>query len=197
MTDQMNEQPSADNSPEELAVLKERAKVLGLSFSPNIGIATLRERIAEKLGATEEAPAAEAPAVVAPAPGNARQQIYREAMKLVRVRIQNLDPKKKDLKGEIICVGNEYIGTVKKFVPFGEGSDEGWHLPNIIYQHLKSRKFLETKLNKRPDGREQLSTRWVREYALELLPPLTQAELNKLATAQMAEGIVETTDALN
>lgn len=121
-----------------------------------------------------------------------RTELHREAMALLRCRITNLNPAKKDLHGEIFVVGNRYIGTVRKFVPYGEATDDGYHIPKVLYDELVSRQFQQINTKRDPrTGTNQVTTRWVREFAIEVLPPLTQEELNKLATAQAAAGSID------
>lgn len=116
-----------------------------------------------------------------------REQVRKDALKLIRVRIQNLDPKKRDLNGEIFTVGNKYVGTIKKFVPYGAVTDDGWHLPYMLYENLRERKFLNIRTFKdRKTGRDRQEDTWEREFAFEVLPQLTPEELGKLAAAQMA-----------
>lgn len=180
---------------DELTVLKERAKLMGIQHSPNIGLEALRKKIADvQEGKQEEEPAQEQPQVnpLGDAPPVERklslgQQLRLEQTRLVRVRIQNLDPKKKDLPGEIITVANEYIGTVRKFVPFGEATDDGYHIPYCIYNFLKNRQFLQINVSKK-NGQQVVKTAMVREFAIEELPPLTEEELAHLAQAQTAAG---------
>lgn len=119
-----------------------------------------------------------------------RQHIQREKMKLVRLRITNMDPKKKDLPGEIITVANEYLGTVRKFVPFGEATDNGYHVPYCIYEVLRDRKFLNIRTRKGKNGTPVVESNYAKEFALEVLPPLSEAELQRLATAQIAAGTI-------
>jgi hypothetical protein len=119
-----------------------------------------------------------------------RDDLIAEQMKLVRCRIANLDPKKKDLPGEIYTIANEYLGTVRKFVPFGEATDNGYHLPFCLYQMLDEKRFLNIRVRK-VDGKEQVSHVWSKEFALEILPQLTEAELARLAASQAASGIIE------
>ena len=257
----MSDNEQSSGSPSELELLKNRARLLGVEFSNNIGLETLKERVAAKMaaigddedeapteqvqqpnpldnedgptgdfdeGIEEEEPADEVtqPAVtktdpielkpiapfVAPdlpdptkssslgspvaaaadKPLSFRQQLFNENMKLVRVRIQNLDPKKKDLAGEIISVSNKVLGTVKRFVPYGEVTDEGWHIPYIIYKELSTRKFLQITTSKdRQTKQVKVIKRWAKEFAFEVLPPLTEAELKQLAAAQAAAGSIE------
>jgi len=257
------------SGPSELELLKQRARLLGVEFSNNIGIDTLRERVNAKIGevnsgdtgseqSSDEADTASdgtqqnqnfdddieeeqaegqaliqnafdaaaqiaatkvtAPATtpispsgeikrVTPIVGNTpdltasaktgsplapregrtptlRQHLYNEQMKLVRVRIQNLDPKKADLNGEVICIANKHLGNVKMYVPYGETTDDGWHIPYIIYKELARRKFLSIRTVKDPRTKQPVVKKgWAKEFAIDILPPLTQKELNQLAVA--------------
>ena len=118
-----------------------------------------------------------------------RQILMRDQMKLVRVRIANLDPSKKDLSGEILTVANEYIGTVRKFIPFGEATDEGYHVPQCLLSMMQERKFQTIRTIKdRRSGTVRVETGEAREFAIEILEPLSEAEMRQLATAQQAAG---------
>jgi len=119
-----------------------------------------------------------------------RQHLIETEMKLVRCRITCLDPKKKDLPGEILTVGNEYLGTVRKFVPFGEHTDDGYHIPHCIYTMMRDRKFVSIQ-TKKIGGKEQIISRDAAEFAIEVLEPLTKQQLHDLAVAQIAAGTVE------
>jgi len=192
-----------DLQVDELALLKQRATLLGVSFSNNIGLETLKERIQAKQAELEGGPAAVTAAPVAaktmPVPGAAeapvkqltlRQYIHAKSMKLVRLRIVNLDPKKKDLPGEFLTVANEHLGTVTKFIPFGEVTDNGYHVPYCLYKMMKNRKFLNirTYKDKKNDNQIRVEQRWANEFALEVLDPLTPQQLAELAAAQTAAG---------
>ena len=139
------------------------------------------------------APSAVVSAPVAPKVSKAavnqalRDEIVAREMALVRVRIQNLDPKKANLPGEILTVANEYLGTVRKFIPYGEATDDGYHVPVCLLNQLKERTFVQIKTVKNKNGRGTVTqTADVREFAIEVLPPLTPDELAKLASAQAA-----------
>lgn len=188
-----NDQTQDENQSEEvteLSLLKQRASMMGIVFSNNIGIEKLRERVNEKLA--EEASQEEAvkPIEAKVKEKSLRQNIIDENMRLIRIRITNLDPKKSNLPGEIITVANEFLGTVRKFVPFGEVTDGGYHVPYCIYKLLKSRKFLNIRTVKNPADplKPIIQQNWVNEFALEVLPQLTQEELDKLAVTQAASG---------
>lgn len=184
---------------DELTLLKQRATTLGISFSNNIGVETLKERINEKLNGTVPEDSKEDNEQVNAFTGepvktkvqsknDIRTQIKRDAEKLIRLRITNLDPKKSKWPGEIITVANEFIGTISKYVPFGEVTEDGYHVPNAIYKKLKKRKFLDIRVIKQRGKPDRVIERWVPEFALEVLPQLTEGQLKKLAAAQAASG---------
>lgn len=218
-TEDLNQEQSDDlQMPTELDLLKQRATLMGITFSNNIGEETLRQRIADKQaeldaaasgakntgeeGDTVQQEQGEVNAletgtspkeeIATERPLTLREKIRLEQMRLVRVRITCLDPKKKDLPGEILTVANEYLGTVRKFIPFGEVTDDGYHIPYCLYKMLDARKFLNIRTFKdRRTGTVRVESGYVKEFALEVLDPLTPAELAKLATAQKAAGSVE------
>lgn len=190
--DQTNETPQVD----ELTLLKQRATMLGVSYGNNISVATLKAKIEAKMAGDEENAAStqgtnalgDDTEEKQETQHEFRQRLMNEQMKLVRLRITNLDPKKKDLPGEIITVANKFIGTVRKFVPYGEQTENGYHVPWCIYQVLDSRKFLNVRTRKGKNGIPVIEQNWAREFALEVLDPLTEAELAELAKAQIAAG---------
>lgn len=106
----------------------------------------------------------------------------KESGRLVRCRIQCMNPAKKDWPGEIFSVGSAKLGTFKKFVPFN--SPEPYHIPRIIYDMLLEKKctVFYTELDKR--GNKMRKGRLVNEFAIEVLKPLTNDELSALAQTQ-------------
>lgn len=189
----------------ELDLLKSRARIMGITFSNNIGIEALKQKIQAKREESETPP--EVSVVTDTSTGTivqiqpdepqkpnkvvrpigARKALQAENLRLVRCRIQNLDPKKKDLPGEIITVANEFIGTIRKFVPYGEVTDNGFHIPYVIYKALRNRKFLNIKVVKK-NGREHVEQNMAREFSIELLPQLKPEEIARLAASQAAAG---------
>lgn len=197
--------PNADEQAvDELPLLKERAKVMGIPFSNNISLETLRKRVADKMEGKDEAPEVNAltgdPEIaqaLATKPldpkANAvalRKLMHAKQMRQVRVRVTNMDPKKKDLPGEIWTVANEYLGTVRKFVPYGEQTDDGFHIPYCLYRLLDSKRFLHIRdVKDRTTGIVRQDKVWAKEFSLDVLPTLTQGELDRLAAAQAAAGL--------
>lgn len=193
-----------EQAVDELTLLKERAKVMGIPFSNNISLETLRKRVADKMEGKDEAPEVNAltgdPEIaqaLATKPldpkANAvalRKLMHAKQMRQVRVRITNMDPKKKDLPGEIWTVANEYLGTVRKFVPYGEQTDDGFHIPYCLYRLLDSKRFLHIRdVKDRTTGIVRQDKVWAKEFSLDVLPTLTQGELDRLAAAQAAAGL--------
>lgn len=194
-TNETNEEVLSE--ADELTLLKQRARMMGVQFSNNIGLESLKERIRAKMEGEEQAPNTEMVSELKSSDGatptkrkTLRQHLIEENMKLVRLRITNLDPKKKDLPGEIITVANEHLGTVRKYVPYGEVTDNGYHVPYCIYKALKARKFLNIRTFKDRQNQNQIRVEqnWAQEFALEVLPQLTKEEIQKLAAAQSAAG---------
>lgn len=203
------EEVAAENlpMPSELDMLKDRATMMGIKFSNNIGVDALKKKIADAMeGIKDEdepvqqaaanpfeagqAPVTAAKNVLDPTGAGARkvtvaEQIRLDAMKLVRVRITNMDPRDKDLPGEIFSVGNDFIGNVKKYVPY-DGHDEGYHIPQCIYDMLVEKQFLQIKTIKKPNGGTENRQIMARKFAIEVLPPLTEQELHELKVAQAA-----------
>lgn len=181
---------------DELTLLKQRATQLGITYSPNIGIDTLRQRINDKLEGKEEVK--EEPEKTEPVaneqdltPAQYRQKKKREAEKLIRVRITNMNPQKSDLPGEVFTVANGVVGTIRKYVPFGGAAAEvGYHVPQIILNMMKRRKFYSVTTKRDDKGRPYQVKQERNEFAIEILEPLTKEELEKLALDQRASGRV-------
>ena len=175
---------------DELDALKARANLLGVKFHPSISLEKLREKVNAAVtseGETEEA--ANSPSETKEETiGEKRKRLKAEALKLIRIRLTCLNPAKKEWEGEIITVGNSLIGSVKKFVPFN--ADDGWHVPYVIYQQLKERQcqIFQTATDAR--GNKVRKGKLIKEFAIEVLPPLTKEELDELARRQaMAKAI--------
>jgi hypothetical protein len=168
---------------DELTVLKARADLLGLTYHPSIGLEKLREKINAATSDTPVAVVADPVAEVATETANQkRARLKKEALALVRIRVTCMNPAKAEWDGEMITSGNSAVGSITKFVPFN--ADAGWHVPHIIYQQLADRQcqIFVTATDSR--GNKSRKGKLIREFAIEVMPPLTQAELNELAQRQ-------------
>lgn len=208
----------AGDTPEQKA-LREEGKKYGLKFRGRPKAEKMRAMIDEHLARdtnpmiTEPVEAPESPveAFTAPAPSETPQvhlkpgeklfyteeewleiknrDARRNVGRLVRCRITCMNPNKKNWTGEIVSVGSSKLGTFKKFIPFN--LEEPYHIPQIIYEHLKERKCAIRNIRKTSDGREEVDTKLISEFAIEVLPPLTQTELEDLKRRQaMAKGTI-------
>lgn len=171
---------------DELATLKARAAQLGIKHHPSIGVEALREKVSAAL-ADDKVPAPDEKQDTAGESRSARRlRLKREASELVRIRLTCMNPAKKEWPGEIIAVGNSSVGTFKKFIPFT--AEEGWHVPRIIYEHLKSRECQVFTTTKQKNGVAVRKGKLIKEFAIEVLPPLTKEELHDLAQRQAMAG---------
>lgn len=172
---------------DELTSLKARADLMGISYHPSIGVEKLREKINAALTPKKDGEPVEA-AEGEESESAKRTRLHREASELVRIRVSCMNPFKKEWEGEIITTGNSVVGTYKKFVPFN--IEDGWHVPRIIYEQLLSREcqiFVTVRDNR---GNTSRKGKLIKEFAVELLPPLTPEELAELARRQaMAKSI--------
>lgn len=188
----MRHEEAGDDAAEmqalELEGLKSKANLLGIKFHPSIGVEALREKIQAKLAETAS-PEEEEPAVAEEAketPGQFRARHRLEATKLVRVRVTCMNPFKKDIEGEIFTVSNSVVGTVKKYVPFN--ADEGWHVPQIILNAMRERMCQVFVKEKTKNGVSVKRGKLIKEFNIEVLPPLTEDELHDLAQRQAMRG---------
>lgn len=175
---------------DELEALKARANLLGVKFHPSISLEKLREKVNAAVTSEGEAeePSNSSPEAKEETIGEKRKRLKAEALKLVRIRLTCLNPAKKEWEGEIITVGNSLIGSVKKFVPFN--ADDGWHVPHVIYQQLKERQCQVFYTATDARGNKVRKGKLIKEFAIEVLPPLTKEELEELARRQaMAKAI--------
>ena len=193
-----NQQPEVIEEEEvqvdELTLLKRRADKLGVSYSNNIGLETLKERVAKAMEGNKEPEgkeeakdegAGEAQSLV-----ELRAEKRKEAMKLVRIRYTNMNSRKKDVPGEFFTVANGIVGTIKRYVPYGEAAENGWHVENAIYKMMKRRTFTTTVTKRDDKGRPYNTSVERKEFAIEVLEPLTQEQLDQLAKDQRASGRV-------
>ena len=183
MTEDVQE-PVVVDEKDELTLLKQRADLLGINYSNNIGVEKLKERIeaaTQKTETEEEEPEIKL---------TERQEYIREATKLVRLRITNNNPAKREMPGEIFTVANGVIGTIRKYIPYDHTSENGYHVPYVIYKMLK-RKTYNSIVSRRNEQGVPIKESVVRkEFNLEVLDPLTKEELDKLAQDQRAAGRV-------
>lgn len=195
----------------ELEVLQEKATALGISFRSNTGVEKLREKINAVLNdeavvdeeedeATEatssipkpsaEAGAAALKAAEAPRPkteGELRRDRRLAAHRLIRCRITCHNPNKNDWDAEYFSIGNDEIGTIRRLVPY----EVDWHVPEALLNFIKSKQYQHfyTVTEQTPMGPQKVRrSKSVREFSVEILPQLTEDELESLRKQQAVNG---------
>ena len=176
----------------ELENLKSRAEKLGVKFHPSISAEKLREKIkaaqSEGEGGVGEQPEVKSAInTVEESPAAKKLRLKREGLKLVRVRITCMNPNKKEWEGEIFTVSNNAVGTVKRYVPYN--AEDGWHIEQILLNQLRERQCQIFTTDKDSRGNKIRKGKLIREFAIEVLDPLTEEERHELAQRQaMAKG---------
>ena len=171
----------------EIDLLKSQADLLGITYHPNIGLDKLKEKIA--FATSKEVGEEAVEAKPAKSEAQVRAEAAAEATKLIRIRLTCMDPSKADFHGEIITVGNSVVGTLRKYVPFN--TDEGWHVPYMIYEVLRDRQCQVFTTTKTKNGIGVRTGKLIKEFAIDVLPPLTPEELKELAQRQAMSNSVE------
>lgn len=177
----------------ELDELKELADTMGVSYHPSIGIDKLREKMDEVDTALKPVADLEeedsTPVLKKPKKEslkNKTQAAKDRALKLVRIRIACMDPSKQGLPGEIFSTGNKFTGRIKKYVPY----DTDWHVPSMLLKMIQARQTqIFVKKKERSDSGAMVETtkgKMVKAYSVEILPDLTQKEIDALGQRQLA-----------
>lgn len=189
----------------ERSLLLSRAAQMGLRIGPGIGLEKLRAKVNAAAQSQpdpdegdDEPDEEDVPVVQKPAKARVksreeidaelRKSIHDEQMTLVRCRITNMNPDKRDLKGEILTVDNAYLGTVRKYVPFdGSTNEKGYHLPKCLLTFMREKVYtVKTPVKDRNGNVVSVQMRDMPEYAIETMDPLTPDELKELAFKQEA-----------
>ncbi|BAR94565.1 hypothetical protein AVU12_gp006 [Pseudomonas phage KPP21] len=200
--DPTEEDPAALPQRSELEVLQERATQLGLKFRSNTGVDKLRamvnaaiegETIVDEEEEVSETAIPQPSALAAAAeeaetPNQRKRRQRNEARKLVRCRITCHNPNKTEWESEIFTFGNDVVGTLRRCVPF----ETDWHVEAALLNMIKARNYQHFYNAKDPStGKTYRTSKQVREFAVEILPPLTEAELEDLRQAQAARGTLD------
>lgn len=119
-----------------------------------------------------------------------RMRLKRHANELIRIRVTCMNPAKKEWEGEIIGAGNNLVGTLSKYVPFG--AEDGWHVPRIMYNVLRDRQAQIFITVTDPISKQKVRKgKLIKEFAIEVLEPLTSDELAELAARQAATRAID------
>ena len=172
--DDYNDEIPEFTPPSEKETLQKRLDLLGIKYHHMSGVDKLKALLEESETPAEKAEK-ESPRV-------SKQQRRKEANKLVRVRISCMNPNKKEWSGEIFAAGNRHIGNIKKFVPFDV--EDGWHVPEILLKVIRRKRMQQFTEKRAANGQKIKVGKLVPEYAIEVMPDLTEKELQQLAQRQ-------------
>lgn len=176
---------------DELEDLKKRADLMGIKYHHAIGAKKLAELIKEALEKeADESTSTETSADKKTSKENEKALSARaEQMKLVRVVVYNNNINRKSVEADIFTVRNHVVGVVRETVPYG--NEEGWHLPKVVVDYLKEKKYQIFITEKSKFGVETKKGKDVPEFTVKELPPLTEQELKDLAQRQAMSGSID------
>lgn len=181
-------------------VLKERARNLGISHSPNIGEAKLAEKIDQYLLDTQgindndglddddtedgDLPIKRRQSTPKKSDAEIKADARKQAQLLVRVNVTPNDPRCIQLNGELILTGNALTGTIGKFVPFN--TPRGYLIPQSILNVLKDRTYTHFRYRKDQYNNDIPYPVQRKAFNIEIMKPLTQKQVEAIAKRQMA-----------
>ena len=131
-----------------------------------------------------EPPKAKVKAKKAPA-----MTLEQKCMHLKRIIVTPNDPEMSGHAGQIFTVVVSAVNggkAIKKYVPFN--NEEGWHVPNVLVNQIANAEMQKFKSVKTPNGDSVLQPYQTKKYNVQVLPDLTQKEIDRLAAAQASRG---------
>lgn len=158
--------------PTLLDKLKTQAQLMGVDYLEDITERALRAKLLEALGNAQEGDVLT----------NAElEAINKDSNRLMRCIVTPMAAHTKNLQGQLFSVGNSRMGFISKYVLF----NEEYHIPKIIYDHIKeveTQFFVDVKVN----GERVKQSKMAKAFGIQDLPPLTEEELKELAKVQYA-----------
>jgi len=115
--------------------------------------------------------------------------LEEKCMHLKRIIVTPNDPELSGHSGLVFTVMVSAVNNgkaIKKYVPFN--NEEGWHVPNVIVNQIANAEMQKFRSAKAPNGDTVLQPYQAKKYNVQVLPDLTQKEIDKLAAAQAARG---------
>lgn len=183
------EAPKAPEVDQAAVLIRQKADAVGIAYTPTDTVDAIRAKINAKLANDEPKTATSVLSAGSINPVKTKEELRQEAIleatKLIRVRITNMNPQKADLPGEYFTVSNGVVGQITRFIPYAEQED-GWHIESMLLDMLREKQFHQLRPKKGANGQILPDGRWVREFNIEVLEPLTQEELKVLANKQAA-----------
>jgi len=127
--------------------------------------------------------------VLTPAEHLKRLTKEQRALRLIRVVVSPNDTLMSSYNGLIFTAGSSAVNKgrmIKKYVPFN--NENGWHIPNIIYEQIEAAQMQKFRQVKLPNGEKGLEAYLTKKFNVQILDPLTPEEMGDLAAAQVSRG---------
>lgn len=188
-TDTSTENTSQE--PSELDLIKQRLTIMNVKFHPNSKLDSLKLKLEAALNDTP--PEVEKTETVAPVEAKPlteaqiRMMKRKKAERLVRINITCMNTRKKEQQGEIFCVSNSVIGTIKKYVPY----NQDYHVPQAILNMIQERQCQTFVPVKDKFGNTVRTPKMIKEFGVNILTPLTAHEIKELADRQAQAGSIQ------
>jgi hypothetical protein len=115
--------------------------------------------------------------------------LEEKCLHLKRIIVTPNDPELSGHAGLVFTVMISAVNNgkaIKKYVPFN--NEEGWHVPNVIINQIADAEMQKFKSVKAPNGDTILQPYQAKKFNVQVLPDLSQNEINKLAASQSARG---------
>lgn len=168
------------DTPDEASELRSRLDLMGITYRANATVESLRSTL-------DKALAEQKPKVVA-SQASVEAQMRKDLSKLIRVRVTCMNPNKKNVPGEYVSFMNGVMRRpITKYVPFNALP---FHLPACIVNTIKGRVFVESRQEGRGVNLRNILIE-KKEFAIEILDPLTPEELKALAQDQKARNAID------
>lgn len=182
---------------DEKTQIQQRLDQMGISYKKTHGVDKLKEFLKLALipddNAKEEFEKENKPKIVPEY--ILRQELIKKASKLTRVIVNTLDPNENSLRGQFFTFVNGKIGTIKRFVPFGEYCGEkGTHVEESILNIIRSKKYMKIVKYKDSKGIERYKKVASPKYAVQETGKITQKELDEIKARQAANSTFSAND---
>lgn len=167
------------NNNEFKSQLLEYCKEKGIPMNSNSSVDTIMKKISEfennvkKLNETS---------IITTDLSTKKDSLEKQANKLIRCIITCHNPAKTKVGGEIIAVGNSVIPEQKKFIKY----DVPYHISQLMYNVLKEKTYTRFKTVNSLTEKTQKAYQ-AKEYAIEILPPLTSEEYEAIRQRQILD----------
>lgn len=164
----MSEVSVAEMTPEERKLatdeLRQQLELMGLKPHHNAKYETLKELLDENIKPkTKEITSTQ----------SSRVALRKACIKMVRIRLQCMNPAKAQFKGEYFTSGNDVVGTIRDFVPYNCEEAEDMLVPRILVNCIKERMY--TRATDKPKNRGFVEGV---QQNVQLVPEFVVAELD-------------------